>query len=138
MYKVFMITVFGLMTLAVLVLSPLSVQAQFDPIKEACQGESANSDVCQSCVDNAQTTANECTNPVSGNEGIILRVVNIISIVGGVAAVVMIITGGIKIILSGGDSNRVKSGRETLIFAVVGIIVIAVARPIIIFIINRT
>lgn len=106
-----------------------TVSAQFNPIDEACQGEADNSDVCQSATDE---------NPISGREGAILRIANILSIVGGIGAVIMVIVSGIKITLSGGDANRVKSGRETLIYAVIGLIVIALSRSLIVFIINRT
>lgn len=107
-----------------------TASAQFNPIDEACRGRAASSDVCQS------QSPNE--NPVSGSDGVIIRIVNILAILGGIIAVIIMMVAGIKMILSGGDANRVKNSRETIIYAAVGIVVIVVSRSIIIFIINKT
>jgi hypothetical protein len=115
--------------LSVFIMTSNTVTAQFNPIGESCQGEAADSEVCKSATEE---------NPISGRRGAILRIANILSILGGVAAVVMIVVSGIKIILSGGDANRVKSGRETLIYAFIGLIVILLSRSLIVFIVNRT
>lgn len=49
-------------------------------------------------------------------------VVNILITLIGLLSVVFIIVGGIKIVVSNGDPARYKSGRDTISYAVVGII----------------
>ena len=56
------------------------------------------------------------------------NVVNIFSIVVGVIAVIMIIWGGFKYITSGGDSGNVSAAKNTLIYAVVGLIIVALSQ----------
>jgi type IV secretory pathway VirB2 component (pilin) len=48
---------------------------------------------------------------------------NLFSAVVGIIAVVMIIVGGIKYITSGGDSGNVTSAKNTILYAIVGIVV---------------
>ncbi len=66
------------------------------------------------------------------------NIVNIFSIVVGAVAVIMIIYGGFRYITSGGDSNRVGSAKNTLIYAIVGLIIVALAQIIVHFVLNQT
>src|ERR1700744_1630844 len=63
-------------------------------------------------------------------------VVNIISFIGGIAAVILIIVGGVKFITSGGDSQGVASARNTIIYALIGLVVVALAQVIVHFVLN--
>ncbi|MDB5184873.1 MAG: rane protein [Candidatus Saccharibacteria bacterium] len=56
------------------------------------------------------------------------RVVNIFSVIVGIIAVIFIIFGGFKYITSGGDSNNVSGAKNTLIYAIVGLIIVALAQ----------
>jgi hypothetical protein len=68
--------------------------------------------------------------------GIATSAVNIFSWVVGVAAVIMIIVGGFRYITSGGSSDKVGSAKNTLIYAIVGLIIVALAQFIVHFVIN--
>lgn len=77
-----------------------------------------------------------------GNAGqtvndIIATVINIFSIIVGVIAVIMIIIGGIKYITSGGDSNNISSAKTTIIYAIIGLVVVALAQVIVRFVLER-
>lgn len=61
-------------------------------------------------------------------------VVNTLIFLIGMLSVVMIIVGGIKIVVSNGDPARYKSGRDTITYAVVGIILALIAYSVVIFI----
>lgn len=67
----------------------------------------------------------------------IRTVINILSAVGGIIAVIMIIIGGFKFLTAGGDSNSVSSARNTIIYAIVGLIVIAFAQVIVRFVLQK-
>ena len=65
-------------------------------------------------------------------------IINIFSIVVGIIAVIMIIYGGFKFITSGGDSGRVTSAKQTIIYAIIGLIIVALAQFIVKFILSKT
>ena len=65
-------------------------------------------------------------------------IVKIFSIIVGVAAVIMIIYGGFRYITSGGDSGRVGSAKNSLIYAIVGLVIVALAQLIVHFVLNQS
>lgn len=62
--------------------------------------------------------------------------VNIMLFAVGILAVIMLIWGGIRYILSGGDSGAVSSAKKTILYAVVGLIVAILAYAIVNFVIT--
>ena len=62
--------------------------------------------------------------------------VNIMLFAIGILAVIMIIWGGIRYVLSGGDSGAVSSAKKTILYAVVGLIVAILAYAIVNFVIT--
>lgn len=64
-------------------------------------------------------------------------VINVFSIVVGVVAVIMIIVGGLKYITSGGDSGNVSSAKNTIIYALVGLVIVALAQFIVRFVLGK-
>lgn len=107
----------------------LPVHAQFDPLDKACTGDAAGSAACR------DKSANP--DPITGPNGVIVRVTNIVATIAGVAAVLVIVVYGITIVISYGDSGKVTQARNAIIGAAVGLVVIALARTIVVFIVNR-
>jgi len=66
------------------------------------------------------------------------HIINILSIIIGVAAVIMIIFGGFKYITSGGASEKVTSAKNTILYAIIGLIIVALAQLIVHFVLNAT
>lgn len=56
-------------------------------------------------------------------------------IIGGVS-VIMIVIGGFRYIISNGDSNQVTAAKNTILYAVVGLVVALVAYAIVNFVLN--
>jgi hypothetical protein len=56
--------------------------------------------------------------------------INLLSVIVGVASVIMIIIGGFKYVTSSGDSNNIANAKNTIIYAIVGLIVAALAQVI--------
>lgn len=81
--------------------------------------------------------ANGNPNPIYGKDGILTEAINIVSILIGVAAVIMIIIGGLKMITSGSNPQDVTSARETIIYAVVGLIVASSAQLLVRFVLSK-
>jgi hypothetical protein len=49
----------------------------------------------------------------------------------------MIIYGGFRYITSGGDSGRVGNAKNTLIYAIIGLVIVALAQLIVHFVLNQ-
>lgn len=65
-------------------------------------------------------------------------VLQILSLVAGVIAVIMLIVGGLKYVTSQGDANSAASARNTLIYAIVGLVVVVFAQLIVKFVLKRS
>lgn len=86
--------------------------------------------ICDKAPDNPACVTN-ATDPVTGTKGVITRVSNVIAFAAAVIAVILIIFSGFRLVKSGGDSSKVAQARETIIYAIVGLIVIALSRAIV-------
>ena len=67
----------------------------------------------------------------------IAAAINILSLVAGVAAVIMLIIGGLRYITSSGEAGNVSSAKNTIIYALVGLVVVALAQFIVHFVLAR-
>lgn len=105
-----------------------AVQAQ-----ELC--DNPNAQGTQFCKD--QSTATATNNTVVGPNGILTKVVSVLSMIVAVAAVIAVIIGGFMFVTSNGDSGQVSKGRQTVIYGLVGIAVAILARSIVAFVLNR-
>jgi len=87
------------------------------------------------------TGTGTCTTITAGSDTqmntLISTIVNIFSIVVGIVAVIMIILGGFKYITSNGDSNNISSAKNTIMYAIVGIVIAALAQVIVRFVLKR-
>ena len=65
------------------------------------------------------------------------NLVRILSVVVGIIAVIMIIVGGFHYITSGGDSNKVSTAKNTIIYAIIGLVIAVLAQVIVGFVIDQ-
>jgi len=71
-------------------------------------------------------------------QGVITTILNYFSIIVGLIAVVMLIFGGLKYITSGGDTGKATSARSTIVSAVIGLVIVALAQIIVQFVLDKT
>lgn len=71
-----------------------------------------------------------------GDGGIFTTIVNILLFLIGAIAVIMLIVGGIRYVISGGDANQVTAAKNTILYAVVGIVVAILAYAAVNFVIG--
>jgi hypothetical protein len=90
--------------------------------------EQKNSVYCKSLDEEGDPTA---------KDGMVTKVTNIISYVAGFIGVFWIIVQAIKMITSHGNSEKISSARNGIIYAVVGLAVVLIARIVINFALNR-
>ena len=87
---------------------------------------------------NAKCKSTDAAASQSAFSGILQTLINIFSIVVGAVSVIMIIIGGFRYIISGGDSSSTKSAKDTILYAVIGLAIVIFAQTIVRFVITRT
>lgn len=119
------LSIMSIATVATATLIPQTVYAG-DNKQAACDGVALTGGAgCDS--DAANNTINN----------VIKTVIDIFSIVVGVTAVIMIMVGGFKYIVSSGDSSNVNSAKNTILYAIVGLVIVVLAQVIVRFVLGR-
>jgi cytochrome bd-type quinol oxidase subunit 2 len=112
---------------------PMAVAA---PAAYAAEGVSDN----LKCGSNLEL-GDDCNSDVStgtdGIQNIIETIINIFSVLVGIVSVIMIIYGGFRYVTSGGDTGNVTSAKNTIIYAVIGLVVVALAQFIVQFVLDK-
>lgn len=123
------------MTLALMGIASGNVRAAVDVFNNSdktgvCSGDPATKpDFCK------DTTVNE--NPITGPNGIMTKIIQVLAILVGITAVIMLIISGIRLSASGGDPQAVKAARTGVIYSLVGIAVAVAAQAIVTFVIGK-
>ncbi|HSX08471.1 MAG TPA: pilin [Candidatus Saccharimonadales bacterium] len=86
---------------------------------------------------NTGDCSNDSTTGAGKVQGIVTDMINIFSLVVGIISVIMIIYGGFKYITSGGDSGNITGAKNTIIYAVIGLVIVALAQFIVQFVLNK-
>ena len=71
-----------------------------------------------------------------GTGGLFQTITNVLLFVIGAISVIMLIIGGIRYVVSGGDSSAVTSAKNTILYAVIGIVVAILAYAMVNFVIT--
>ncbi|MBR5419192.1 hypothetical protein IK110_03015 [Candidatus Saccharibacteria bacterium] len=79
---------------------------------------------------------NDTTGAETDLEGSIGIIINAVIGVIGVVAVIMIILGGIGYVTSQGDAGKTKKARDTLLYGIIGLIIVLLAFAIVNFVLN--
>ena len=109
--------VVGLVTVQ-LVTSHASVAALSDGAQEVCDALGAGKD------------CNKGDAKGSDVNKVVEIVVNTFSIIVGVVAVIMLMFGGFKYITCTGDASKVTSAKNTIIYALIGLVIVALSQTI--------
>lgn len=94
------------------------------PQQEVCEGMGSGAD---------------CGKAAAGTDAhnAVVLAINLLSIIGGIVAVIMVIVGGIKYTTSGGDTSKTASAKATVIAALVGLVIVALAQIIVQFVMKN-
>lgn len=115
--------------LLISLLTPAVIHAQFDEAtNEACAGLQAGDDFID-CEEDGEGG--------SRINSILVVVLNVLSFVAGVIAVIMLIIAGIRFVTSSGEAQSISSARNTVIYAIIGIIIVALSQVLVRFVIGR-
>lgn len=125
------VLIFGCYLLA----SPLSAQAKDILGSSAeCGSASAGTGSSAICTDDATAQANPNDNPVIDR---LQDITKIVAFVAGAAAIILILVGSLQYITADGDSNKIKGARDTVIYALVGLVIIVLSAIIVEFALNK-
>jgi hypothetical protein len=91
------------------------------------------------CDTIGQATGNGCESvnqSGSSISSVIAGALNLLTFVAGVATVIMVIIAGFKYLTSQGDASSVSNAKSTLLYALIGIVIVVLSQTIIFFFIN--
>ena len=92
-----------------------------------------NNEACNTLEDEAQRAALGCAEArTAGDVGI--TIINTVILIAGVLAAIFIIIGGFQYITSLGDPGKTKTAKTTILYAVVGLIIVLMAFAIVNFV----
>lgn len=80
---------------------------------------------------------NKSTDRIVGRDGIITKAGQVIVYITGIVSVVMMFIGGFKYAISAGDSSGVQSAKNTILYALVGLVVTIFSQVIVSFVLSR-
>jgi|SRR5579884_3017243 len=123
---------FNRITLGLILLTSL---INFMPLQSLACGSATGSSANQILYGTGQAST-DCSG--TGVTNVANTVVNILSIVVGIAAIIVIIISGLRFITSSGDSGKVSSAKNSLIYAIIGLVIAALTQLLVHFVLNTT
>jgi hypothetical protein len=131
--QIILLSISSLFVLALPFAAPMAASAAAPDIKNnVCSGAN-NLSVTPGVSNCSDLTADTCD-----FNCVLTKVINIFSVIVGVIAVIMIVIGGFRYITSGGASDKVKGAKDTLIYAIIGLIIVALAQVIVRFVLSKS
>lgn len=88
------------------------------------------------CKDNQSAQTTDC-NVLFGPCGVLTKAAKLLSIVVAIASVIMIIIGGIQYVISSGDPTNITNAKNTILYAIIGLVVAFAARAIVTFVLVK-
>jgi lysylphosphatidylglycerol synthetase-like protein (DUF2156 family) len=83
------------------------------------------------------TGCDDATAGTAANK-LVSNIINILSVVVGIIAVIMIIFAGFRYVTSGGKDESVKGAKNTILYAIIGLVIVALAQIIVHFVLAKT
>lgn len=75
---------------------------------------------------------------IDGDSGVVTDMVNLFLYIIGIIAVIMLIFGGFQYLTSAGNQEKVKSAKNTILYAIIGLVIAIFAYAIINWVITQT
>lgn len=120
------------LVLVVVTASAPAMTAAWAPFGNVGCNRGANADSSAVCKDKGASS-----DPLTGSDGLILKITNLVAIIAGIAAVIIIILAGLRFVTAGGSSEDIAGARRTIIYASVGLVVIVIGRLLIGLILSK-
>jgi len=112
------------------------VNAAVDPFAESCSTAAAKkTNFCKQ--KDVAASEEKAGVGLLGRGGLITTITQTLIYVTGAVAVVMIVLGGFRYVLSSGDSNSTKAAKDTILYALIGLVIAIFAQIIVSFVLFR-
>ena len=94
---------------------------------------SITNNVCAGTTLNVADAGTGCGSDSTNNtlQSVTTTVVNLLSLVVGLISVIFLIFGAFKYITSGGDSGKVTSAKNTILYALIGLVIVSIAQVVV-------
>ena len=89
------------------------------------------------CNGSTASSSGNCAGAQGSLNTLITNILNVFSWVVGIVAVLMIIIAGFRYIVSGGESGGVTGAKNAILFAIVGIVIVAIAQIVVQFVLTK-
>lgn len=126
------ILVASIFSLGLMSLAALPVSAATDTQDAICAGSTLN---LEESADTKCSKTND--KAVDKANSLIQDIVNLLSIIVGIVAVIMIIYGGFRYVTSGGDSGNITTAKNVILYAIIGLVIAALAQVIVKFVLAK-
>jgi hypothetical protein len=113
-------------------------------VGDGCKGISqplslgANTAITNNGTAGGEVNCNATGTDDSAIKTLAAKITNTFSIIVGAASVIMIIYGGFRYVTSGGESGRVGAAKNALLYAIVGLVIVALAQLIVHFVLAQS
>jgi hypothetical protein len=89
-------------------------------------------------ISDGASSARGAQQPINlfGNSGVFSQISSVLLFIVGAIAVIMIVIGGLRYVVSGGDASQVQAAKNTILYSLVGIIIAILAYAAVNFVIN--
>jgi len=71
-----------------------------------------------------------------GDTGVFTQITNTALMIVGIISVIMLVWGGLRYVMSGGDSKKVTDAKNTVLYAIIGLIIAVLSYAIVNFVLN--
>lgn len=122
----------SILTLPMLVPAAVSADTTTDINGGLCAGADLNAGTTTTC--SSQSEAGAANGKITS---ILSTVINIFSLIVGAVSVIMIIIGGMRYITSGGEASNISGAKNTIIYAIVGLVIVALAQFLVHFVLGK-
>ena len=90
------------------------------------------------CGTDQTANVKSSTDPGQKIDTTIQNIINLLSVAVGIAAIIMLIIGGFRYVTSAGNQETVKAAKNTIVYALIGLVIVALAQLIVNFVLNKT
>ncbi len=116
-------TIIAVLSITFVPLIPVSAVDVFD----ACKTPAVDTTICKAAQNDKLFGAGNLWN----------RILNTFTFIIGAVAVLMIVIGGLRYVLSNGDSTATANAKNTILYAAVGLVIAAMANAIVNFVLTN-
>lgn len=100
-----------------------------DPVAACADQQLAQTSVCKEVANSAES------------KNVFVRaitfIIELLSYIVGIAAVIGVIVSGLRLVIANGDSSGVANARQGLVYSLIGIVIVIFAQAIVAFVLNK-